>query len=304
MPILDPASMSRLSTVLPQAATTTSSGQTGTPLQYNMAVSHTPTNFSDPLGVVKTPVPANNGLNGPVASHANTLLTNASQQSASPAPSTNVSKDSRVRIALPAGAGIFYKTAKQGTVLYPLALTDGVVFPFQPKVDIVYKANYETQQPVHSNFVFPAYKNSGIDAITISGDFSVRTPYEGLYVIACMTFLRSLTMMFTAQDGSRASGIPGGTPPQVARLWGMGFGGLDNMPVVITSVTTNYPDDVNFVTINVPVAAGNQVESTKIPTKMNISVSAMPIFSRAFASGFSVLDYASGTQRLLGSGYK
>jgi len=308
----DPASLFRLGTIIPSPVNTASSGLVNTPVNYAATTPAGTSTNADPFGSIKyspitPPGPGQsyvyNNIQPLQSSATPDLLDNVPVITNPAVPSSSVKRDTRVRVSLPALANMFYQTAQKGELLYPLALTDGVIFPFQPKVDIVYKANYEATSPAHSNFTFQSYKNSAISGITISGDFPVRTPYEGLYVIACLTFLRSLTMMFTAQDVTTSGGmIAGGTPPQVARLWGMGFGGLDCMPIAITSVTTSFPEDVNYVTIDVPAAAGGQMESTKIPVMMTISIDTVPLFSRAFASKFSAFAFANGSQRLLGGG--
>jgi len=269
---------------------------------------------NDPLGVVNPP-PATitSGLSTtamfPGLSAAENMATLSAVSPPSPSPAViDGTVDSRVRIALPPKAGNYYKL-KQGTAPQLLAIlqtTDGVLFPFQPAVDITYKANYESMAPVHSNFAFWAYKNSSIDAITLSGSFFVRTPSEGHYVIAAIQFLRAVTMMFTGQDGRASSPwqVAPGTPPQVVRLFGMGFAGLDNMPAVVTSVTTRFPEEVDYVTVLIPgttAAIGSQgLESVKIPVQIDILVVLQPIFSRAFASRFSAIDFSTGQQRLLG----
>jgi len=114
--------------------------------------------------------------------------------------SGNSLNDKRVRISMfPNSPKIFYNDPKNN-LLNILAATGGLVFPFQPKVDISYSANYDSTEVVHSNFAFKSYKNSEMKAIDLSCNFPVRTPYEGQYVIAAIHFLRCLTMMFTGND--------------------------------------------------------------------------------------------------------
>ena len=211
--------------------------------------------------------------------------------------------DKRVRIAmLPNSPSIFYKD-KDNPLLYNyLGATNGMLFPFQPKVDISFSANYQAQKVTQSNFTFYSYENSELKPFELTCDFPVRNPYEGQYVIAAMTFLRSLTMMFTGNDTkSIGSGATlAGSPPMVVSLQGMGFGGLDFIPVVITNVTTSYRDDVDYVTVTFPGVPMLADEIIKVPTLMTISVSCTPMFSRDFASQFSALNFSFGDRRLLG----
>lgn len=207
--------------------------------------------------------------------------------------------ETRVRISLPPTSTLLYKDGTNA-LLSILQTTNGVIFPFQPNVSIGFNANYSNQDLTHSNFAYNFYQNSRMDNIDISGEFVVRNPWEGSYVIAAMHFLRSSTMMFTGIDGTLA-----GVPPPVLRLNGMGFGGLDNIPVVLASVNVTYPENVDYVTVAVPSnnSATTGSEVTKIPVSLTISVSCIPMFSRDFASNFGVTNYANGTTRLLGAAF-
>jgi hypothetical protein len=203
--------------------------------------------------------------------------------------------DKRVRIGmLPnTNKAIFY-TDPKNILLSPLVDTHGVLFPYQPKIDIGFSANYQTQKVAQSNFSFHSYEQSEMKPIEVSGEFPIRNSLEGNYVVACITFLRSLTMMFTGNDKNP------GSPPLVVALSGMGFTGLDTIPVVITNVNTSFADNVDYLSIPI---TGLNGEITRLPTIMNISVSCQPMFSRAFASAFSVESFSSGTTRLLGPNY-
>jgi len=203
--------------------------------------------------------------------------------------------DKRVRISMmPGSPAIFYKD-KSNTLLAPLALTSGVLFPYQPTVPISFSASYQDQKVTHSDFTFHSYENSELKPIDLSCDFPVRTPTEGIYVFAALHFLRCLTFMFTGTDGPPYAG----SPPLVVSLSGMGFGGLDNIPIVVTNVTTTYPDNIDYVSVAIPGLNG---EIAKIPTLMTIAISVTPMFSRAFASTFGTLNFSKGlaNARLLG----
>lgn len=226
------------------------------------------------------------------------LSTIATNTVVTPAVTYNGSSinDKRVRISLPPGAPDIYYKDTTNSLLSVLTQTNGVLFPLQPAVNMNFAANYEQTQVTHSNFAYYGYKNSEIKSIDVSCVFPVRTPYEGWYVLATINFLRALTMMFTGNDGNYA-----GSPPPVVRLTGMGFGGFDNIPVVITNVATAYPDNVDYLTVGVPIqVGGTSLEYAKVPTETTITISCQPMFSRTFASQFSATLFGSGANRLLG----
>ena len=207
--------------------------------------------------------------------------------------------DKRVKISMLSGSPAIFYRDPANTLLKILNQTNGVVFPFQPSVPLSFSSTYENQAVTHSNFTYHSYKNSEIKPFDISGDFVVRTPYEGQYVVAAIHFLRCLTMMFTGNDASAGSGKINiaGAPPLIVNLTGIGFVGLDSLPVVVTNVTTTFPDNVDYVTVALPGLNG---EITKIPCQMTVNISVVPVFSRLFASQFGLQNFSNGTTRLLG----
>lgn len=211
--------------------------------------------------------------------------------------------DKRVRISMmPNSPAIFYKDINNTLLYNYLGATNGVLFPFQPKVDISFSANYQAQRVTQSNFAFWSYENSEMKPFELTCDFPVRNPFEGQYVISAITFLRALTFMFTGQDNNVNNNQLNfaGSPPMIVALNGMGFCGLDNIPIVITNVTTSYPDNVDYVTITMPGVNTLANEIMKLPSLMTISVSCTPVFSREFASQFGAINFAYGAARLQG----
>ncbi|VVC05052.1 Uncharacterised protein [uncultured archaeon] len=232
---------------------------------------------------------------------------NSSSTATTVTVSGNSLNDKRVRIAmLPNSPAIFYRDSDNPLLYNYLEPTNGVVFPYQPKVDISFSANYQSQKVTQSNFTFYSYENSEIKPFDISCDFPARNVNEGRYVLAAMTFLRSITFSFTGNDSNvGSSGINlAGSPPLVVSLQGMGFGGLDYFPIVVSNVTTSYRDDVDYISVDFQDVNNLAGELIKIPILTTISVSCIPVFSRAFASQFSTIDYSTAAQRLLGpNGY-
>jgi hypothetical protein len=186
-------------------------------------------------------------------------------------------KDWRIRIS----SDFLQKTS---TIFKPLEKTSGVAWPFVPRVTIGYKANYSTIDPVHSNFPFQAYKNSAVDDVQISGEFSVQTEDDARYWIAATHFLKTSTKMFY---GTGSGGLQG-NPPVICRLNGYGSFIFNNVPVVVKSYSVEMPEDVNY--INVSINDSNQW----VPTVSTISVTVAPVYSREKLRSFSLQDFASG----------
>lgn len=74
--------------------------------------------------------------------------------------------------------------------------TGGVVFPYLPEITFSTTANYSQIDPVHNNYPFQAYKNSQVDEIQISGDFTAESSSQAAYWIAATTFFKASTKMF------------------------------------------------------------------------------------------------------------
>jgi hypothetical protein len=160
--------------------------------------------------------------------------------------------------------------------------TSGVVWPYMPKISISTKANYQPIDPVHSNYPFNAYKNSVVEDIQISGEFSCETESDAHYWLETTTFFKSATKMFYGASDNA------GNPPVICNLSGYGPGILNSIPVIIKSFSMEMPDDVNYIKVN-----GSQ-GPTWVPIISNISITVSPIYNRSRLREFSLQDYANG----------
>jgi hypothetical protein len=160
---------------------------------------------------------------------------------------TRQREDWRVRLSLAAGASNYlYNAATEGDLLYPLKATDGVIFPYVPQVNISYKANYEVTDLVHSNYKQYFYKNSAVEEVTITADFTCQDTVEANYMLAVIHFFRSVTKMFYGQDG-RNGGPPAGTPPPLCYLYGFGQYQFKDHPLLISNFSYSLPNNVDYI---------------------------------------------------------
>lgn len=246
--------------------------------------------------------------------------------------------DWRFRMSLAPSANYLYKARDPG-ILAPLINTEGVIFPYTPSINIVYSAGYNAQDITHSNYKIYTYKNSAVEAITIAADFTAQDSVEANYLLAVIHFFRSVTKMFYGQDQNPSRGVP----PPLVYLRGFGQYQFDWHPVVISSFTHTFPQDVDFVEAyptNNGIAAGarnfapyengsgasssytntqrlrsissqlqpgglppppvfgstqNINEATRVPTKITIQLSCLPVVTRnAISNKFSLKEYATG----------
>lgn len=160
--------------------------------------------------------------------------------------------------------------------------TGGVVWPYNPNITVSTKANYTNIDAVHSNYPFQAYKNSQVDEIQISGEFTCETETDAAYWIAATTFFKTATKMFFGK------GANAGNPPIVCNLSGYGSSVFDSVPVVVKSFSVDMKEDVNYIKCN---TFGT---NTWVPVISTISVTVSPIYNRRKLRTFSLQDYAKG----------
>ena len=208
--------------------------------------------------------------------------------------------DWRVKVSLAQSADYFYKGSNPG-IMSPLSVTDGVIFPYTPQVSVTHAARYGSQNLTHSNYTNYFYEGSEVQAITISGDFTVQTVEEGLYLLAAVYFFRATTKMWFG------AGSHVGHPPPMVFLSGYGSHYFPNVPCVITSFQHTLPQDVDYIAVPTGVnniqqddarpGPGNasSIMTTRVPTSSSISVSLQPIYSRKnLYDNFSLDDFAAG----------
>lgn len=233
-------------------------------------------------------------------------------------------KDWRVRLTLAPSANYLYNANPPG-ILAPLKLTDGVVFPYTPQIQVGYTANYDATEVTHSNYKIYQYRSSGIDSVSITGNFTAQDTYEANYLLAVIHFFRSVTKMFYGKDENPVNG----TPPPLCYLFGYGEYQFNAHPLAITNFSYSLPDDVDYIratasfdyNISSDSNSGGRAESsglgpggsppppkfnglsvtgdgekTYVPTRMQIQIQAIPIISRkTISENFSLKDYANGS---------
>ena len=162
--------------------------------------------------------------------------------------------------------------------------TGGVVWPYIPTLTVTTKADYSTLPITHGNYAQYSYKNSTVEDITISGEFSCETNEEGSYWIAATTFFKTATKMFFGQSS------PAGNPPIICTLSGYGNRIFENVPIIIKSFSVDFKDDVNYIRCD-PFDNGRY---TWVPTLSTITVVVAPVYTRQGLRQFNLQDYARG----------
>ena len=236
--------------------------------------------------------------------------------------------DWRVRLSLAPSASYLYKADNPGILSY-LQSTDGVVFPYTPQISVNYAAHYESSDLVHSNYKLFQYKNSSVDQVTITCDFTAQDTFEANYLLAVIHFFRSVTKMFYGKDQQPGPGVP----PPLCYLSGLGEFQFDKHPLVITNFNYSLPNDVDYIRAGSPTlepgvdstgyndknsvtniiqtrlqnllpgaqaaaprfSKATNTQPTYVPTKIQIALTAYPITTRNdISNNFSLKEYATG----------
>jgi hypothetical protein len=203
--------------------------------------------------------------------------------------------DWRVKLSIPpslSGAGL----------IAPLTKTGGFCFPYTPTIIVSHSANYNSLQPVHTNYPFQIYDNSVSDDIVITGEFNIETAEEGQYWVACVHYLRSVTKMFYGQ------GDNSGAPPPLVKLSGYGDYVFNKVPCVVANFTVDLPADVDYIAtpLLTPVVQGDEnsnAGTTWVPTSSQISVTLKPTYSRRRVSEFNLNSFVNGNYINSGQGF-
>jgi len=239
--------------------------------------------------------------------------------------------DWRVKLQLAPSADYLYK-AQQPGILAPLAITNGVIFPYTPSIQTAYKANYASYDLTHSNYKSYYYQSSSVEPVNIGCQFTAQNTSQANYLLAVIHFFKSVTKMFYGQDAQR------GVPPPLVFLTGLGEYQFNQHPCVVTNFTYNLPTDVDYIRAGSPISDGinfsnarqkqdvasnaifNQIQRiaaafttkgalpakpptpnlglnnpTYVPTKIDISITLLPVQSRQQVSQqFSLEQFARG----------
>lgn len=193
-------------------------------------------------------------------------------------------RDTRVKIRVPSE---YLTNLTRGGRNGVLRSHKGIIFPYTPQVSFQNKADYAPQNPIHSNYTQYFYQRSSVSEISISGKFSVANEDEAEIYVSTVHLLRALTKM---KSGGLIGDPDSGSPPPVCRLDAYGAFMLQNVPVAISMFKIDLPDNVDYYTLGKRSgsSANTTYEMTSVPVLSTISISCIPMYSRAEMQKFSV----------------
>lgn len=148
----------------------------------------------------------------------------------------------------------------RGFLRSQLGKAQGLIFPYTPKITMNYNINYEKTDFIHSNLSFNSYKNSPPPSISLNAKFTADTKANAIHMLSAVWFLQAcskcdtgLNTMSKGDNKNTANRSGAGLPPPVLYL--NGYANLmDNIPVIIEGFTVDYPDDIDYVRLDLQMA--------------------------------------------------
>jgi hypothetical protein len=197
-------------------------------------------------------------------------------------PTAGVSRDDDGN-TLPGGAS-------EGKVTIDFkAFGKAVTWPSTPKIAQTIEVNYSTWELQHTNYQPSAFGNRSTPVVTISGQWFSRNVEEAKNTLDAIHLLRSATSMYYGREDSKK-----GTPPPIGRLTAHGI--YNNTPVVVKTFQYDYPNDVDYVTVDM----FNGKQSVPVLFEMSVSL-IVQINSIEAVKNYTLDKFLSGG--LLGDGY-
>lgn len=162
---------------------------------------------------------------------------------------TSNANDWRVRLSMAK-----WTSFNGSPVLKPLKDAGGLIFPYTPQITIASTASYQPISTTHTNYTHQAFRNSDPGTISITAPMWVSDAAEGLYWIAMVHYLRSLTKMFSGNDPKA------GNPPPIIMLNGYGNYVFKNVPVVVKNMQVRLESTCDYISVPVVGSAAGEIE--------------------------------------------
>ncbi len=192
----------------------------------------------------------------------------------------------------------------KGDTSHKVSLSDGkqrVIFEVMPTIVENRQVQYEPVAPPQFPGAFQKYR--GTDSVTWSIDATLvaRNSLEARDNYFYIQTLRAWTMPFfgvgTANSEMKSKL---GAPPPVLMFKALRKGIIEQVPVVITSLSWNWPRDVDYFQIatenatELDVQKGDNLTDIPFPAVMQVAISLVESFSTAQFNGFDLQSYYRG----------
>lgn len=168
-------------------------------------------------------------------------------------------------------------------ILAPLAIDNGLIFPYTPTLQMGHQANYGTYDVTHTIYQPQYYISTQNPTISITANFTANDVSEAKHTAAAIQFLKTCTK----SDFGEERRTTAGTPPPILNLRVYGRNALHakSTPVIIRSFNYTMPEDVNYV----------ETESGIVPTMLIMSIElAVQLSPATVRKDFNIDQFSKG----------
>lgn len=170
---------------------------------------------------------------------------------------------------------------------------NGIIFPYTPQISFEYTANYQSQQPMHSNFALNFYQRSFMGNIQITADFTVQNDQDAAIYLGTVHLLSALTKMKFGNDRDA------GAPPPVCRLDGYGTYMIKNIPISISNFRIDLQKNYDYYLYTDRLNG----QEAKVPIMSQINLTCVLMYSRREMQQFTVNDFLNSYVNVKNKGF-
>ena len=184
--------------------------------------------------------------------------------------------------------------------LFPILLTNGLVFPYNPSISENTSVKYDAVELTHTNESYHVYRATDNVRINITdAKWTCDTFDNAVYAMSVIHFFRTYSYMDFGRGRT-------GRPP--SPMWFSAYGNyaFHRVPVIMEKADWAFPNDVDYVGIpefgsqeyadrKLKYNRDSSTEYTWIPMVFTVSsISLIVQHAPAFWTGWSLADYRSG----------
>lgn len=200
--------------------------------------------------------------------------------------------DNRARLKLK-GTGYTLPFSGPASVL---SSKNGIVFPYTPTIASSMTTEYSQYDIVHSNYPQQSFVRHRPGNTTVTAQFINQTVDDARYTAGVLHFLSVVMKMHFGTDDTNA-----GTPPPLLEFSAYGLTNFNRVPVFVSSFSTTYPDDVDYITASVSTSGRQDQAGTSagtydinLPAIMTINIELIPHFPARVQNTFDLNSFANG----------
>jgi hypothetical protein len=168
-------------------------------------------------------------------------------------------------------------------------------FEVMPEITENRSVGYEAVSTAQSPGAFQKYKGTESTQWQLNATFVSRTTAEATQNLAYINMLRGWTMPYFGENTAVAYPNKLGAPPPVLLLDGYRSAGIVGpMPVVLTSLSWNWPRDVDYIPANEVVGMDDSDAQIPFPVVMTVAMQLVEALSTEQMNQFDLDSFKAG----------